>query len=306
VRNPPAARDGLDAALVFEAARATPAVFDLAAELYRAAFRVLLGEAAERFACDCFEQMRASVFEIGGDPREVTSRTRGRFVELGLPSAVGAYRSASVARAIQVAGLGDFKGRLLDIGAGDNGIGAALTARGDGEVAVVGCDLGPTEAARTGNGLDYVRVSDVGVLPFEDDVFDAALLRFSLHHMVPDVQRRTLIEALRVIRPEGELTVVEDAYATTVSPRFDNALHGEFLALSEPDERLLLLAFLDASSLFISEDTMPFAFSYRTLEEWVLLLGELGAPACTTDYWGLPLISIFQAPLSVLKARASD
>jgi ubiquinone/menaquinone biosynthesis C-methylase UbiE len=52
-------------------------------------------------------------------------------------------------------------------------------------------------------------VMDSTVLNFEDAVFDRALLFFLLHEQPLEVRRKTLAEALRVVKPGGRLVIVD-------------------------------------------------------------------------------------------------
>ena len=50
---------------------------------------------------------------------------------------------------------------------------------------------------------------DASDLGFADGCYDRAILFFLLHEMPLDVRRRTLAEALRVLKPGGELVIVD-------------------------------------------------------------------------------------------------
>ena len=64
--------------------------------------------------------------------------------------------------------------------------------------------LGPNSAVRTA-------IMDSASLGFDEDVFDRVSLFFLLHEQPLQWRRRTLAEALRVVRPGGEIVVVEYA-----------------------------------------------------------------------------------------------
>jgi len=50
---------------------------------------------------------------------------------------------------------------------------------------------------------------DSAALPFESAHYDRALLFFLLHEMPEEIRRRTLAEALRVVRPGGQVVIVD-------------------------------------------------------------------------------------------------
>ncbi len=64
--------------------------------------------------------------------------------------------------------------------------------------------LGPNSAVRTA-------IMDSASLDFDEDAFDRVSLFFLLHEQPLQWRRRTLAEALRVVRPGGEIVVVEYA-----------------------------------------------------------------------------------------------
>jgi ubiquinone/menaquinone biosynthesis C-methylase UbiE len=64
--------------------------------------------------------------------------------------------------------------------------------------------LGPNSAVRTA-------IMDSASLRFDEDAFDRVSLFFLLHEQPLEWRRRTLAEALRVVRPGGEIVIVEYA-----------------------------------------------------------------------------------------------
>lgn len=97
--------------------------------------------------------------------------------------------------------------RVLDIGAGTGGVGAAAARRGAGVVAI--------DAAAGMLAVDRERrppacVADAVALPFSDATFDLAVAGFCLNHLVlPAVGLR---EAIRVVRPGGAVVVTSYAH----------------------------------------------------------------------------------------------
>ena len=59
---------------------------------------------------------------------------------------------------------------------------------------------------------------DSSALKMEDSRFDRALLFFLLHEQPEEVRKKTLAEALRVIRPGGTLTIVDYAPPSRFNP----------------------------------------------------------------------------------------
>jgi ubiquinone/menaquinone biosynthesis C-methylase UbiE len=113
--------------------------------------------------------------------------------------------SAAIAARMPMAGA-----RILDVGCGDGTFVREL-ARAGAEVTGVECSdvqLALCEASPRVASERYLY--GVGqALPFEDAVFDATVLRASLHHVPAASMEQALREARRVTRPAGELFVFE-------------------------------------------------------------------------------------------------
>jgi ubiquinone/menaquinone biosynthesis C-methylase UbiE len=75
-------------------------------------------------------------------------------------------------------------------------------------------------------------VMDAAALEFPDARFERAVLFFLLHEQPDDVRRRTLTEALRVVKPGGKLVVVDYARPRPWNPL--RWLMAPILALLEP------------------------------------------------------------------------
>jgi ubiquinone/menaquinone biosynthesis C-methylase UbiE len=104
--------------------------------------------------------------------------------------------------------------RVLEIGCGTGNLLTALGRRRP-ELATVGIDPDPAalrrarrKAARRRLPIRYDRAF-AGELPAPDDSFDRVLSSFMLHHLDDDERARALREVRRVLRPGGELHVVD-------------------------------------------------------------------------------------------------
>jgi len=100
--------------------------------------------------------------------------------------------------------------RILDIGCGDGGLVRFMTREG---ARVTGMEtsegqLARARAATPAGDEDYI----LGVgqdLPFEDASFDAVIFFNSLHHVPVDDQPKAIAEAMRLLRSEGEVYILE-------------------------------------------------------------------------------------------------
>jgi len=97
---------------------------------------------------------------------------------------------------------------VLDIGCGDGGLARMLVRRG---LAVTGIDPAPAMIATAQEMVPEARFTVAGAeaLPFDPGSFDACIFLNSLHHVPVPLMGRALREALRVLRPGGEVILVE-------------------------------------------------------------------------------------------------
>lgn len=130
------------------------------------------------------------------------------------------------------------------------------------------------------------------------------MFRYSLHHMLPGAQESLLRAAVRVLRPGGQVVIVEDSYDEDAAALADNVVTSAFGRLSAED-KLAALALLDASSCLTTPEQMPFAFSFRSAADWRRLLSDVGFPAPATEYWGFSMFSLYAAPMLIIRAAAS-
>lgn len=116
-------------------------------------------------------------------------------------------------RLINQAGIGEHS-RVLDVGCGTGTL-SIMVKRIRPEAEVVGLDgdskvlgIARRKAAEAG----VVLVLDQGMsyqLPYPDSSFDRVLSSMMLHHLTTVDKKRTLGEVFRILRPGGELHVVD-------------------------------------------------------------------------------------------------
>ena len=70
---------------------------------------------------------------------------------------------------------------------------------------VYGVDIDPDKIAQASEWLPNLRVSPAEELPFADESFDLILLNEVIEHV--DDDRRTIVEAYRVLAPGGHIVV---------------------------------------------------------------------------------------------------
>jgi len=112
--------------------------------------------------------------------------------------------------------------KVLEIGCGDGRISASLAGKSREYTAIDPDIQSIATAVKTIKGIDF-RVGSGENLEFADSSFDVVLFTLSLHHQDP---RLALKEAHRVLRPQGQLMVLEPS-ADGELQQFFNIFHDE-------------------------------------------------------------------------------
>lgn len=126
---------------------------------------------------------------------------------------------------------------VLDIG---TATGAQCRTLGDAGIRAVGLDLSEAMIAaankRPSNGAEFV-VGSAFELPFGDATFDAALLSLALHEHSEEERTRMLMEAIRVIEPNGYLLLADYSMPTKARINLPWQLIQLIENLAGPDHR---------------------------------------------------------------------
>lgn len=103
-------------------------------------------------------------------------------------------------------------GRIIDVGAGTGTLAIAIAARRhDVEVIAVDGDPEVMRLAQRKPGAERVTWHQglAGELDLENASADAVVMSLLLHHLAPGAKQRALIDARRVLRPDGRLHVAD-------------------------------------------------------------------------------------------------
>ncbi len=166
--------------------------------------------------------------------------------------------------------------RLLDLGAGEGWVTAALARDGAWACAA---DVGPFARVTVPAGVPYV-VYDGGRQPFRDAAFDTTLLLLTLHHC--EKPEAVLDEALRVTR--ARLIVTESVYRNRLDRFWLDLLDGRVNRLRHGGR-------------------MPTPGAFRSPDEWRALFESRGLRIVATAWLGGRLERLIHHPMLYVLGR---
>jgi SAM-dependent methyltransferase len=289
---------GIEAQRIFRRLATHTDAFQVMKRALAVSYELHLGAAARDFVTKSLRALAACQTDAEVD--EVCAGARDRFATAGYDKLLR-YKAGALRRTLAVTRLDTCTGHVVDVGAADNRLGECLLQSNPQCDRVTGLDIRRDRALRTSDRLSFVLQSSGTDIPLPDGTADVLTFRYSLHHMAPSAQERLLHAARRVLRPGGEIIIVEDSFDDRQPPLADNAITKAFGRLDEKS-RFAALALLDASSCLTTYEQMPFAFSFRSGTEWQDLLFEIGFRRARTEYWGFAMFSLYAAPMLVIRA----
>jgi SAM-dependent methyltransferase len=295
---------GIDAAVVFRSFKIRPNVTKFITGILSLTYDALLGFAGYRF----LTQYLGALGTIGksDDVESIKHKilaSRDAFSAMGLYSYyVNTYREYNLLASLSLIDPRYIRGKVIDVGADDNAMAHVLTSRFGNVEFVLGTDVracvnGTSEHSRIG----FVTQHNDCELPARESSFDVAICRYSLHHMGIDEQLCILAEINRVLVDDGVLIIFENSFSRRVQPlnigKYSNSLHSQFQELNG-NEVQLAMSLLDIFSLGIKNKDQHFPFTFRSVEEWISILG-INYSLESVLYYGLPMLDLHQQPLAV-------
>lgn len=221
----------------------------------------------------------------------------------------GSFRKLNLTTSLQVIGFDWFSGTVVDIGADDNMLGRMLLENCPTVSKVIGVDIEARHPFSKGDKLEFRRQISPLKLPVAENEADTVVSRYSFHHMSLQEQLSIRDEIARVLKLNGNLIAYENTYSLVIPPLSDSyGFHSKILSLGDPFRIHLLLVALDIFSHGLKRKEMPFTYTYKTVEDWLIFFKSSGLMPVETRYYGIPLIDLHQAPMGVFiyKNRKSE
>ncbi|MHA4816858.1 class I SAM-dependent methyltransferase [Streptomyces aculeolatus] len=290
---------GIEAQRVFLDLRDRTAAFDLAEEVLPLTYDLHFGRGAGELMAKGLARLReCTTFE---EVDAVFAQSRDAWDAAGHGANLTTDKEGAWRRIQTVSGLDTATGHVVDVGNPNNGFGDCLLRRNPGVRLVTGVDHRKDPAVMLGERLHFAHQEDRARIPLADGSADIVAFRVALHHMTKRIQEALLAEAARVLRPGGEILILEDSWADT--PGFtDNSLTIKFRTLDEAD-KLAALSLFDVSGCLTKHETVAYPLSYRSAADWENLLTGVGASSIDTAYWGFSVFTVYAAPLAVIRAK---
>lgn len=193
-------------------------------------------------------------------------------------------------------------GRVADVGAGRNRLGIEILQHSDNNgwqiEQVVGTDIIDWGNKKPKDSrLRYLHQPSSSTIPIESGTIDTVIVKWSLHHMSPEDQRKQIQNIARIVRTGGRIIVVENLMTNSSyfleelereqrngitwleGPWKDRAaeLSKRYMGLNVEQQRAVLaLEDYYSHMLLNGRKWMPMPFTYLTIEEIQKLFSDVG------------------------------
>ena len=200
---------------------------------------------------------------------------------------------------------------IADIGCGDDKLGIIIVDTIK-NTRVIGTDVVDyrDNDYKSHKNVDFVLQTENGKIPLEDNSVDKVIFSAVFHHDTPEMTDKLLKEAKRVLKPNGEVIILEDVVMESIAPKNnEQGLVDRFKALSK-EERKTVISIYDwhANHVVVGVTQIPMALNYQTEEEWGQTFARAGFEVKTKDFVGIYKGKVHANPhtVFVLKAMASN
>jgi len=197
---------------------------------------------------------------------------------------------------------------IADIGCGDDRLGVIIVDNIK-NTRVIGTDVVDyrDKDYKPHERVDFVLQKKNGKIPLKRNSVNKVLFSAVFHHDTAEITDKLLKEAKRILKPNGEVIILEDVVLEGVAPKNnEEGLIDRFKALTK-EERRAVIAIFDwyANHVVIGETQIPMALNYQTEEEWEQTSARAGFEIKTKDFVGIYKGKVHAQPHTLLVLKAA-
>ena len=165
---------------------------------------------------------------------------------------------------------------VVDIGCGNNFL-AECIAENKKNVEAIGVDIIPYgQRVPTSVKAEFRQQMPGKKIPIDDGTVDVVILSSMIHHIDLNSIKPFLDDVRRILKDDGKILVIEDAYSETIKPTYNpDELTEKFLAI-DPKNRNKALQVIDwTGGVLIPGDIgMYHPYHLKSIEEWEKTFNE--------------------------------
>jgi len=144
-------------------------------------------------------------------------------------------------------------------------------------------------------------------IPLENGVANTVIVTGRMHHLYPGEEKQFLKEIARILRPDGKVIVIEDAWTESSSDRASDQFAKRFRRLST-DQKQAATAFLDWIGTRLIPGAVPMArpWNFKSSEDWNKLFEQAGLKTVSLEYHGFQDEKFTALPLTTMELHPDN
>ncbi len=183
------------------------------------------------------------------------------------------------------------KGKVLaDIGGEDSRLLDVLTAMNPSIEKGYVTDINMAKSSSANPKIEFLLQSEPDKTPLEHNSVDSVIMSTMLHHITPFTRLKLMTHVKEILRQGGRLVLIEDSYPENPTEKdINNSLDERYLAFNNYQKKKIL-SFFDwwGNRLMKNSRDIPLPCTFKSMEEWEEIFGEMGLKLVQKHYLGIP------------------